>query len=495
MTRQLAADVVVIGYGAAGAAAAAAAARTGAQVILAEKTARLGGTSLLSSGFVRVASDTAAAARYLTRTLGDRIEPSLVTAFARQLTSLPARLAELAAPLNAQVSVRFGADQPDYETSDLFTWPGRDSLGWAGITGIPGFHGYEWASPGNGHALMRVLSHHVDHSGVEVLFDTAACRLEMRDGQVAGVELRQGTETFLVSAPAVVLTTGGFEFDKAMLADNLQIPAIYPIGHPGNTGDGIRLSQQAGASMWHLWHVHASYGFRLPGHPVAIRNHLGGTRRSERPVAWILVDQHGRRFTNEAPPAPQDTPWRAMQQLDAESGAFDRIPCWLIFDENGRRLGPLGKPAWSTESHRYKWSADNSQELSQGWILQGSDLAELAKQTAIDPGQLTATVAAWNGHVAKQADPYGRPPGTMLPLQCPPFYAIETWPVLSNTHGGPRHDARQRVLDESGHPISGLFAAGELGSLFGHIYLLGGNLAEAIVGGEIAGTEAACASA
>ena len=53
------------------------------------------------------------------------------------------------------------------------------------------------------------------------------------------------------------------------------------------------------------------------------------------------------------------------------------------------------------------------------------------------------------------------------------------------------HDERQRVLDAFGVPIAGLYACGELGSVFGHLYLSGGNLAECFVGGRIAGREAA----
>jgi succinate dehydrogenase/fumarate reductase flavoprotein subunit len=82
----------------------------------------------------------------------------------------------------------------------------------------------------------------------------------------------------------------------------------------------------------------------------------------------------------------------------------------------------------------------------------------------------------------------------MIAIAVPPFYAIQVWPVVSNTQGGPVHDERQRVLDVRGAPIPGLFAAGELGSFFGHIYLLGGNITEAIVGGRIAGREAAGAA-
>ncbi|MBE9552155.1 MAG: FAD-binding protein, partial [Proteobacteria bacterium] len=53
------------------------------------------------------------------------------------------------------------------------------------------------------------------------------------------------------------------------------------------------------------------------------------------------------------------------------------------------------------------------------------------------------------------------------------------------------HDTSQRVLNPFGEPIPGLYAAGELGSVFGHLYMSGGNLAECFIGGRIAGREAA----
>ncbi len=47
------------------------------------------------------------------------------------------------------------------------------------------------------------------------------------------------------------------------------------------------------------------------------------------------------------------------------------------------------------------------------------------------------------------------------------------------------------MLDAFGAPIPGLCVAGELGSVFGHLYMSGGNIAECFVGGRIAGEEAA----
>ena len=88
---------------------------------------------------------------------------------------------------------------------------------------------------------------------------------------------------------------------------------------------------------------------------------------------------------------------------------------------------------------------------------------------------LAATIAQWNaGCEAGEDTVYGRPPISMLKIATPPYYCAEVWPVCSNTHGGPVHDAEQRILNAFGEPIPRLFAAGELGGVFGHLYMSGG---------------------
>jgi succinate dehydrogenase/fumarate reductase flavoprotein subunit len=65
------------------------------------------------------------------------------------------------------------------------------------------------------------------------------------------------------------------------------------------------------------------------------------------------------------------------------------------------------------------------------------------------------------------------------------------FPAVSNTQGGPVHNPKQQIVDTTNTPIARLYAAGELGSSFGHLYLSGGNIAECFVTGRIAGREAA----
>ena len=78
----------------------------------------------------------------------------------------------------------------------------------------------------------------------------------------------------------------------------------------------------------------------------------------------------------------------------------------------------------------------------------------------------------------------------MRPIATPPFYAGEIQPIVINTQGGPRRNVHQQVVDPFGAPIPGLYAAGELGSIFGHVYMSGGNLTECLVGGWTAARHA-----
>jgi succinate dehydrogenase/fumarate reductase flavoprotein subunit len=90
-----------------------------------------------------------------------------------------------------------------------------------------------------------------------------------------------------------------------------------------------------------------------------------------------------------------------------------------------------------------------------------------------------------------QDDDQRRPPKTMMPIATPPYYVMEAWPIVNNTQGGPEHDVKQRVLDSMKKPIPRLYVAGEISSIYGHLYLEAGNITECFVAGKIAGQNAA----
>ena len=157
---------------------------------------------------------------------------------------------------------------------------------------------------------------------------------------------------------------------------------------------------------------------------------------------------------------------------------------------------PLGMPCYNARGIDFKWSADNLAEVESGLLKRADSIAELASIIGADAAVLEETLARWNGSCEREEDrEFGRMPGSFVPIRTPPFYTAEIWPVVSNTQGGPVHNACQQVISATGQAIPRLYAAGELGSAFGHLYMSGSNIAECFVTGDIAGREAASLAA
>jgi 3-oxosteroid 1-dehydrogenase len=146
------------------------------------------------------------------------------------------------------------------------------------------------------------------------------------------------------------------------------------------------------------------------------------------------------------------------------------------------------------------WGDDNRAALSKGWILEGDSIEALgAKIRAhpdnrgfMDPALLARTVETYNGYCAAGHDAdFEREVGTMGPVAKPPYFAIPLYPGGPNTTGGLKSNGRREVLDWEDRPIARLYTAGEISSVFQFVYQGGGNLAEGITFGRIAGRNAA----
>jgi succinate dehydrogenase/fumarate reductase flavoprotein subunit len=209
-------------------------------------------------------------------------------------------------------------------------------------------------------------------------------------------------------------------------------------------------------------------------------------------MCWIVVDQDGRRYMNECTPYTQDTSHRPMEFFDTVRQIFPRLPSYLIYDENGRKMYQIGAPTYNKKGLAFSWSEDNQREVELGIIKKAETVEELARLIHVQPAAMKSTLDRWNERCKQQCDEeFGRPPGTMVKIDTPPYYMGGVWPVVSNTQGGPVHNPRQQIINVFGEPIPRLYAAGELGSAFGYLYLSGGNLAECLVTGKIAGAGAA----
>jgi len=499
-------DVVVVGYGAAGAVAAIEAADAGARVLLLEKMPDPGGISILSAGGVRICFDVDEGWRYLRHTCGGRTPDDVLRALAAGMAQVPDYLRALARANGAQIRVEPAAGN--------YPFPGCDALGYAEVESIPGFdttQAYLAARPFRpGCLLFKLLADNVEQrcrAGAIEVWTSAAARRLLQDasGAVAGLVVeRAGRSVRVAARRGVILACGGFEAGESMKRQYLVSTPVLPGSFLGNTGDGIRMAQAVGADLWHMWHYHGPYGIRHsdPDYPLGLYAKALPMWTPDRPgkplprMAWIIVDQHGRRYVDEYQPYLSDTGVRQFDHYDPAAWRHTRLPSFMIFDEAGRKMYPMGRAITNDREHWYEWSADNLKEVANGILKRADTLDGLAALAGIDAAQLASTVDRWNRDCAAGRDTvHGRRPETMVPISQPPYYYAELWPVVINTQGGPVHDAAQRVLDPFGEPIPRLYSAGELGSVFGHVYMAGGNLAECVVGGRNAGRAAAQATA
>ena len=503
------ADVIVVGYGLAGAASAIAAHDSGARVIILEKLPIPGGNSILSGGGIIWGTDTRGTIKYLTSCSDARTDHAVIEFMAQGMVDLSGYLDGLAR------SVGFTASS--YKAPWIqYPFPGRESIRGLRVieegqdvsqfTCTADLRQRKGFARQAGLALMETMFRNVERRSMEIMLSCPASRLvQNSDGRIIGLIVTANGKPLCIKAnKAVILCCGGFEFNDWLKSQFCEIQPIYGIGCVGNTGDGILMSQKAGAALWHMWLLHASYGFKFPEFRYAFRVPFAGALNPAQPavVPWILVNKDGARFMNEAIPYMQDASYRSMQSMNTDylstrSGIpeYPNIPCYMILDEEGRKRGPIGWPMTNLENEKYEWSQNNAAELEKGWIKQGNTIQELAKKLGVSPAGMEKTVERWNTHCAKGKDmDFNRIPGSLAVIAASPYYGLECWPIISNTQGGPRFNAKCQVVDPYGDAIAGLYKAGELGSFFGHIYSLGGNLTECIVEGQTAGENAAMES-
>jgi succinate dehydrogenase/fumarate reductase flavoprotein subunit len=497
------ADVIVVGYGYAGAVAAIEAHDAGAEVLLIEKMPDPGGISITSGGNVRVVANAEDGFQHLQATNAGTTPDSVLRVLAQGMAEIPAYVEKLCHASGAAIDRR--------QADGNYPFPGSKTFGYVSVKHVPGFDAeqtYPFVSSyvpihrAAGVRLFKVLEDNIRSRGVRMWLSTPARRLlRGSGGEIGGIKAeRDGKMINLKARRGVVLACGGFEANAEMQRQFWQEKPVLNAAYMGNTGDGILMAQEVGAALWHMWHYHGVYGFRHPdpAYPFGIRPKRlpdwipGEPARADVTVPWIIVDRLGRRYMNEYQPYTQDTSWRAMALLDGYSMSYLRIPSFMIMDETGRGAYPIVSPTFNDRRFKFGWSEAALRELEGRILHKCHSIAELAGAMKLDERTLAASIGDWNAACDEGRDAlHGRPATSMVKIASPPYYWAEVWPICSNTHGGPVHDAEQRVLGAFGEPIPRLFAAGELGGVFGHLYISGGNLAECFVGGWTAGRNAA----
>src|SRR5262249_45099938 len=160
-----------------------------------------------------------------------------------------------------------------------YPFAGHRTFGFVYVDDIPGVdpaRAYPHVRGSRAGALLfRVLQDNLHRRRIVPRTETPARRLFAdAAGAVRGVRIESGGCVRSIRARGgVILACGGFEASAEMQAQFWQAKPVLSAAVRGNTGDGIRMAQELGADLWHMWHYHGSYGFRHPdpAYPYGIR--------------------------------------------------------------------------------------------------------------------------------------------------------------------------------------------------------------------------------
>ncbi len=547
---ELSTDVLVVGAGGAGFSAAITAAQNGANVVLIEKSSVAGGNTLMQGGAFNANDDEAQAATILTEAQKNTLDGylALTTAdenlhfdefpeWAEVLTSLQADIKDFYATNAGKTA---GVDMPGYDSIELHMWhiytgglrqmnDGKwvasnldlartlaenaletykwtvDSLGIEGAYGAdaglytvlgamwPRTHKFMTST-----ALIDTLKAAAEKEGVTLYTETAAKSLIVDDaGKVIGAECEKadGTKVTVSTSKGVILASGGYganpsmvkEYDNYWGDDLTDHTLTTNVGT--NTGDGIIMAQEIGASTVGLDVVQL-----MPSSSPIKGTMTDGIWGDASQQIW--VDGEGNRFVNEY--AERDVLAKASLALD--NGIFYIIYAGKTTNDNGELTGA------TTEDALFGTSVQSM--IDNGHVWYGSTLAELVENSKTSAGGATPnfteealreTIEKYNSYVAAQKDDdFGKEvlAGAidLEAIENDPSVGIVISPRKASIHhtmGGVEINTSAEVLDTEGNVISGLWAAGEVTGGIHAGNRLGGNaVADIFTFGHIAGASA-----
>ena len=466
-TEKLNCQVLVIGAGAGGLPAALTAAEMGADVVLLEKRKSIGGNAKISSGIF------AADSPVQKRSLIDAPKDDLF-----------------------KKGMAYGHWAMNAGLFRAFVDKSGDSVKWLESMGLsfhlkpfrpgqypPVFHVFD----GEGAAFVRTMAQRCEAAGVRTFTELGATELITDgDGRVTGVVATGKGGDVEITAPCVIIATGGYAGNKELLKKYYAYYTenLHNMGLP-HMGDGLQMATAAGAATHGLGIIHIG-GPCFPDH-----SHLANASREPKTI-W--VNKNGERFFDEgiafnwpeAANALDQQPGQVSYTLIDESIKNDLmqgsgIDCGIML------LAP-GTPLTDLET-------DLQKAADKGTVKKSPDINGLAEWIGAAPDILCRTIENYNRYCRQGHDEaFAKAPKYLMPLTTPPYYAIRCIQVTHGTLGGIKINRHMEVLNHEQESIPGLYAVGtDTGGWFSDTYdltMTGNAFGFAVNSGRIAAENA-----
>ncbi len=297
-----------------------------------------------------------------------------------------------------------------------------------------------------GEAIQDGMEAQAQKLGVEIRTGTKGTDLIFDGDKVVGVTVESKAEKYNIMADAVILATGGFSYNKDLLAKYAPgYEVLNTSNQMGATGDFVPVFEKYGFKMEHMDTIRVIPTILIPSRDLT--NSGAGS---------VYVNGDGQRFVNER-----------LGGLEMGTAILDQDMTWMVVD-----------------TKKVEDNANVRKQVKGGKFIEAATWEELADLMGVNKENFVKTIEAYNKNAEDGAeDEFGHTPERAL-LPEGPYYASKIESAVHMTKGGVSANEHAQILREDGSVVDGLYGAGE-------VTWQSGGYSQSVVFGRISGQEAA----